>query len=248
MGSSSFGVLYIMPNTIVYGIEMPTIGESENNWGFILENTTFAEFDKYLRDNPSQFLIVNGGADGSAPETSGYLRISGGTSLVSHWQIEHSTSGSLDFIEYDGSNTNTRLSIASGGGLWPYDSSGESYTKGGIYIPVQDPDAVGDWISSSTTSWTDVDVSDDGVPSVAVAAKIKSVIASSVGSLTLRVRINGETTSDNGDLAGPNEAAGAATTVTEWTIGIDSSGIFEAKFDTSFTNVANEVYVMGYFI
>jgi hypothetical protein len=236
-----------MANTTVYQIEIPDDGGDEGEWGLILNNLTFRDFDRYLRENPSQFLIVNAKPSGAEIQTEGYLRISGGADLVSHWDVKHTNSGSLDFIEYDGASTSERFTIASGGGMYRY-ASDVSYGPGGIYIEVDPVDQIGDWIAVSTTTYTDVDVSDDGVPAGATAVKIRIILDVSTSQAIVGIRPNGSSSNFNGNFPLWSQDIAGGLVGGEAVVGLDSSGVFEAKFTDSWTGTTNEAFVIGYFI
>jgi hypothetical protein len=240
-----------MAKTTIFNIELPDPGQDRNDWGGILNGDSFGSLDFFLQQNPSQFLMINVGSGGGlgAPSTSGYLRISGGTDLVGHWDVQHSSSGSLDFIEYDGSTTEERFTIASGGDMYRY-SSDESYGPGGIYIPLAEVDQIGDWIAVTTTSFTDVDLSDDGVPSGAVAAVVR-MYGHTFGAAVFSTyaRKNGSSDTTNKVWVGQNGTNVDNAGVHTFVIPLDSNLIFEANNGSSGVSAGQwEAVVLGYFI
>ena len=116
----------------------------------------------------------------------------------------------------------------------------------GRFVPLADANVVEDWISSSTTTFTDIDVSDDGVRKGSVAVECSSYFISSAGAPTLYVRRNGSSV----DTTANSVAAIMSTSllVDVFTAKLDNDGKFEAKFSASWTSVSNALYVLGYYI
>ena len=118
---------------------------------------------------------------------------------------------------------------------------------GSNYVAVDPEDEIGDWISTSTTSYTDVDVSDDGVRKGAVMVECNGRFDSSSGYIALQVRPNGSTDSN---LRYVHIRISDLNTAAMWSVSLDENGKFEAKFDSSWTagTSGNHAWVTGYWI
>jgi hypothetical protein len=130
---------------------------------------------------------------------------------------------------------------------WMYNGSAWLQMAGsagmGRYVPVAPPDTVTDWISSSTTSPTNVDLSDDGVRKGAVGAKCIVELRSSVGTAACRC---GETGSAFYETV-------CVCTVGEqqyqtFIVKLDNDATFDARFAVSWTSSTNNLRVGGYWI
>jgi hypothetical protein len=228
--------------TPIYNIPTPNDLGSNGVWGAILNENTFRKFDQYLQSNPSQFLTINASGDNS----SGYLQINDDAS--NYWRITHTTSGTMDFEDNDGGK---HLTLTSGNRMYRYDDSGVTHNPGGIYIPLPSGNQIGDWIAASTASYTDVDVSDDGVPSGAVAVHC-FMWANSIGgpgNTVLRARKNGESHDTNATLVAKlTNLAGTNLNGDEFVVPLDENLIFEARTVAGLTASPWECWVKGYFI
>ena len=231
-----------MPSTTIYSIGLPTVNSNQGTWDELLNDLTFRSFDQYYRDNPSSYVAINA----SGTTASGTLRINNNINLPNnYWAITHSSSGTLDIGHNQVSAL--ALTITSGGSLYRYSTVTPytSYGPVGMYYPSLAYDEIGDWIAASTTTPTNVDVSDDGVPLNAIAAHIAFIGRSSASDIFLRVRKDGDATD-----AIQNSVAGLFATFSGATTFIVPilNGIFEAKFFNSWTATVNRAVVLGYFI
>jgi len=114
-------------------------------------------------------------------------------------------------------------------------------TASGSPIMLDDPVEITGWISSGTTTFTDVDIS-SLVPTASSKVIIRSVLDSSATNTSLKVRVNGSTADSNGHIVHSEVAGDSLATSKEWTVQTDSSGIFEAKF-----RLAESLYFMEKF-
>lgn len=111
---------------------------------------------------------------------------------------------------------------------------------------VVDPiDVIGDWIAASVVTYTDVDVSDDGVPTGAVAADIMFRSNSTVTAANLYVRKKGSVDTAGIVAIGKGDSYSWPST---FMVPLDSDGKFQARFsaDWSGSMALNNAYVRGY--
>ena len=228
-----------MPSTTIYSIGLPTVDGDQYTWGQILNDLTFRSIDQYMRDNPAMYVSIN--ASGSS--SSGEMRLMNDINIdTNYWSIKHSASGTLDIKNAASSVTN--LTVTSGGSLYKYSTSSPYNSHGplGMFVPLAVPDNIGDWISTLTTTFTDVDVSDDGVPKGAVAVVFRLTINSN-GGVGLRLRPKGNTQTFNYITHRAN-IDNAYTIV----VAIDNDCIFQAQWGGATTSVVNNAAVIGYYI
>ena len=134
---------------------------------------------------------------------------------------------------------------------WVYDGTSWQQIGGSVgmgrFVPVDPTDAIGDWIASSVTSYTDVDVSDDGVRKGAVAVSLQISLYSTSGLSYVAVRPNGSSDTSNGCYLNAIRALGLFYPCF-CEVGLDDNGKFEAKFTASWTAAGNNAFVRGYWI
>lgn len=134
--------------------------------------------------------------------------------------------------------------------VWYYNGSawkqvGGSVGLGQRFVPI-DGDTVGDWIASTVTSATDVDLSDDSVRKGAIAALINCYGHKTAGqAIALNVRRNGDS---NNAVIYPTVAAAGYDTCGYGVVGLDDNAIFEAWFGSSWASTTNLCRVFGYWI
>ena len=136
------------------------------------------------------------------------------------------------------------------GDTWEGTTDGTSWmqTGGNIgmgrYVPLAAPDVVGDWPAPST-SYQDVDVSDDGVRKGAVSVKLTIIADSTSLTSDIRLRINGSSVDDNSVfvMRVNTDRKGQFKTVA-----LDDNCKFEVKSTAVWAVVSNEAYVWGYSI
>ena len=240
-----------MPSTPVYSIILPTVGGHVDTWGDLLNNDTFVKFDSYIRDNPAAYTAINA----SGTNSTGQLRLMNNLNITTNYfTFTHSASGTLDIK--NAASSVTALTVTSGGAFYrnqnvtPFNSFG----PGAIYVPLSTPDVIGDWITASTTSYTDVDVSDDGVPKGALAVVLELYAAHTTGAYrVLYIRKNGITSGgrwSDGSIVAIilSPTTGGLANQNLVIVPIDANGIFEAKWDAALTSGTTTGTVVGYFI
>lgn len=113
----------------------------------------------------------------------------------------------------------------------------------GTVVMFDDPVTIGGWISESTTTFTDVNVS-AYVPAGTKAVLLRVYVGSSTGT-QLRVRKKGSAV----DTSTLDVAVGTSTGFpADCTVPVDSSRIFQAKYTSSFTLGTNFATIHGYII
>jgi len=239
-------------STFIYSIETPIVLGSENSWGDILNNQTFTSLDLYMRDNPASYVAINA----SGTTASGQIRLFNNINLYNNfWAITHNQNSEDNILSIRKNQTLSTPLIFISGGAWHKSqniSPFTSYGPGGlIYLRGKITgegmfDGIGDWISSSTVDWTDVDVSDDGVPKGAIAVILCNAMLSSETNITCYFRKNGDSNTDGTAILSTTFASIGITNVL--LVPIDSNGIFEAKFSSSWTSSINSASVMGYLL
>lgn len=118
----------------------------------------------------------------------------------------------------------------------------------GAFIPLADPDIIGDWIASTQTTYTDVNVSDDGVPAGATAVLVQHLNNACNVFHSVGVRKNGSVANGNQNFVATTPTpAGANGWEGEFIVPLDSSGIFEAYNNASATCTVFSAAVVGYF-
>ena len=163
------------------------------------------------------------------------------------WKIGTSASGTLDFLSLA---SGYNLTFNTSKYIYRYSETAnkDSYGPAGLYVPLSPRVQIGDWISSSTTSYTVVDVTDDGVPKGATSALIGFVIAAS-GSTTVNLTLSNTSTHYRVNIvrAGRTDIQ-AEGYVSMLTVPITTTGTFGAFFSSSFTALHNNAYVIGYYL
>jgi len=135
---------------------------------------------------------------------------------------------------------------------WIYDGAAWKQIGGSIgmgrFVSVDPVDEIGDWIASSVTAYTDVDVSNDGVRKGACAVKIRYLGYSSNADAgdNLYVRANGS--ADAAHIVTQVTQNNTASYGKEFTVELDANGVFEAKFTGTWTSTDNNAAVVGYWI
>jgi hypothetical protein len=110
-------------------------------------------------------------------------------------------------------------------------------------VMLDEANAIGDWISSSIDSFTDVDVSDDGVRKGATMAVLMLEIVTSSGSVpSLRTMRKGGTSHTG------RYQTGAASAMMDAHAALDNNGVFQAKFASSWSSSQNIASVVAYYI
>jgi hypothetical protein len=147
----------------------------------------------------------------------------------------------------DGALTHTGMTIPCIAGdimEWTHNGTTFKQTGGSVgmgqFVNVS-ANAIGDWIASTVTTFTNVDVSDDGVRKGASAVVVSVLMSATVGVPDLRAGNTGV-----GD--DPCKIAAAATILAQGLIPLDNSATFDAKFSISWTTATNEAEVVGYYI
>jgi hypothetical protein len=116
----------------------------------------------------------------------------------------------------------------------------------GRYVPLAEPDSIGDWIATNVTAATDVDVSDDSVRKGACSVVISYVLSFAGNTMYLYARKNGST--------GTTEVRFQFTGATgdtyyirgQFVVGLDNNAIFEAWHDAAVSSSTAKVH--GYYI
>ena len=240
-------------STSIYSIETPVILGSEDTWGTTLNNQTFVGFDSYMRDNIASYISINA----SGTTASGQIRLFSNLNLPdNYWSITHQQNSESGIFSIRKNQTLSTPLIFVSGGAWyktqnispftNYGPGGILYMRGKITGEGMF-DGIGDWISSSTVDWTDVDVSDDGVPKGASAVMIRIETNSSATITTLRVRKNGGSEDSNDNNIYSHKAL-SVFHQSESIVPVDANAIFEAKWVSSWTSTINNAYVAGYFL
>lgn len=140
--------------------------------------------------------------------------------------------------------------------VWQYDGAAWNQIDGSVgmgqFVPLADADVIGDWIASNVTTFTDVDVSDDGVRkgacAVAVRASFYDSTLSPVGLTTGQVRKNGSSATTNVMICGVGYGNIVGIMSTTFIVAVDDNAIFEAKFGVAFTTGVDTAAVVGYWI
>jgi hypothetical protein len=120
----------------------------------------------------------------------------------------------------------------------------------GRWVPLTDPDAIGDWIAANVTTYTDVDVSDDGVRKGANAVCCRFYTVKSGGTwAALRTRRNGSSDTLFQNYGPYVTPASSDDFFGNFRIPLDSNGVFEASWSASWaTSTTNSAWVIGYYI
>ncbi len=235
---------------------------SNTNWITVAKFTT-TEGWVYSRGVPLDVEEVQFSANDATPDVSGGIRFVTNNSIgtiISNfdgtpqagWRILVRCGDVNTFISSALTRTGMQITLQVDDVLeFEYDGAAWNQVGGtvgmGVFVPLADPDQIGDWISSSTTSWTDVTTNDDGVRYGANAVMVRTFMNRSSGFNQLKVRKNGETTDDNGDFVSQSPSTGFADSKT-FVVGLDNNAVFEARFTSSWTATTNEAYVIGYWI
>jgi hypothetical protein len=154
----------------------------------------------------------------------------------------------------DGGLTATGMTIPLVAGdtlTWVYDGSSWQQIAGSVgmgrFVPIT-ADEVGDWIASTVTTATDVDVSDDGVRAGAVAVLLHVYLLDNSGVCqTLYMRKNGSSETGFGVITN-GAGLSAERKYYETTVKLDDDAVFEAWFNSSWSTTQNQAWVNGYYI
>ena len=130
-----------------------------------------------------------------------------------------------------------------------YTSSGWRQIAGSVgmgrYVPLAEPDAIGDWIAVSVTAYGNVDVSDDGVRKGACAVSVSVVGAGTTTTAGLFARKNGATIPVNVGVFW--QTAGVTDSYYCFSVALDDDAVFEAAFTVNKGGTTG-AKVIGYYI
>jgi len=161
-------------------------------------------------------------------------------------------------VTIDGGLTGSGHSIPCQSGDWlrfKYNGSAYEQVAGNVgmgttLVIVEPGDTIGDWIATTQITFTDVDVSDDGVRKGAVAFHLAiSIAGPASGMNSCRARQNGSTSDTSGEIVNHQETSGANNLIGHKWVPLDEDAIFEARFQTSAASAAeNAAFVIAYII
>lgn len=123
---------------------------------------------------------------------------------------------------------------------------GGTVGMGNVFVAIDPPDAVGDWIAPSTTTFTDVDLSDDGVRKGADRALLSCFINPSVNTPIVQTRRNGSSATGNATFAQGSDPS--TSTSARFEVNLDDDAVFEARFSSTWTATTNECFCRGFYI
>lgn len=229
--------------------------DNETGWGTNV-NTNFQSLDTEatnLRKGILKTEAAFADADTTPSVSAGGLFRTANTGATSISNFDDPTSGQVIQVRVNDANTTfvhgaTTIRMKAGHNvvattgdifLFRYDGTdwfqlAGGYGRGaaGAYVTLAEPDAIGDLIAVTQTTFTDIDVSDDGVPKGATAAMTRFYLNAPTSGVNLLVRKNGSASSTNNHIA-LFCASGSNATVSEVAVPLDADAKFEAKFDSS---------------